>query len=498
MKVARALLEGYETDGVGTLRFWHGGWMHWRTSQWDEIEDSELKSLIYKRLEHAEYRHVTRDGPELRPWAPNRRKVADVLDAARGITHLPESVDTPAWLNGGGAPARGMVACRNGLLHIGTRELLKHTPAYFNRVSVPFDYDPNVPTPNRWLGFLNQLWPGDPDSIAALQEWFGYVLSGRTDLQKILLLVGPTRSGKGTIARVLENLIGEGNVAAPTMASFNSNFGLATLLGKSLAIVGDARVGGADVRQAVERLLSISGEDSLDVDRKHRDQWTGKLPTRLVLLSNELPRFSDASEAIAHRFLVLTLSESFLGREDTELAGYLLAELPGILGWALDGMDRLTRQSFTIPASSKEATETLLDLASPTAAFVREECECRSDIEIQEIYAKWRRWCEGNGHHRPTTSSTFGRDLRAVIPGLRVVKPHGQPRRYVGVTLKRKLYGPSGSSGANEPGQPSELGRFDPADVLPGTQNCRHCGDPLDGPPLKSHMPCKNKHRRMS
>jgi hypothetical protein len=62
--------------------------------------------------------------------------VADVIDAMRGITHLPESVDTPSWLNDHGAPARGVVACRNGLLHIGTRELAKHTPAYFNRVSV--------------------------------------------------------------------------------------------------------------------------------------------------------------------------------------------------------------------------------------------------------------------------------------------------------------------------------------------------------------------------
>jgi putative DNA primase/helicase len=239
---------------------------------------------------------------------------------------------------------------------------------------------------------------------------------------------------------VLENLIGAGNVAAPTMASFASNFGLATLLGKSLAIVGDARVGGADVRQAVERLLSISGGDGLDVDRKHRDQLTVKLPTRLVLQSNELPRFSDASEAIAHRFLVLILSESFLGREDTKLAGSLLVELPGILGWALDGLDRITRQSFTIPASSKEATAVLLDLASPVAAFVREECERRGEIERQELYKAYRDWCDDHGN-RPATSSTFGRDLRAVVPGLRDKKPHGQPRRYVGVTLAKSAGG---------------------------------------------------------
>jgi putative DNA primase/helicase len=46
------------------------------------------------------------------------------------------------------------------------------------------------------LKFLGELWPNEPDAINALGEWFGYVISGRTDLHKILLMVGPTRRGK--------------------------------------------------------------------------------------------------------------------------------------------------------------------------------------------------------------------------------------------------------------------------------------------------------------
>ena len=41
---------------------------------------------------------------------------------------------------------------------------------------------------------------------------------------------------------------------------------------------------------AVERLLSISGEDTLTIDRKYRDPWTGRLPTRFMILTNELPQ----------------------------------------------------------------------------------------------------------------------------------------------------------------------------------------------------------------
>jgi putative DNA primase/helicase len=305
-----------------TVRQWRGGWMVWKQTHWVEAEPTEIKSSIYRHLEHAVYIDTSTKIPKIKPWEPTKYKVGNVADAMTAITFLSENVNPPAWLARGGTRetllsiavnADEIVACDNGLLDVGSRKLIEHTPCYFNRVSVPFDYDPSATPPRKWLTFLDQLWPDDPDSISALREFFGYVLSGRTDMHKILLVVGPTRSGKGTITRVLGALVGKGNVAGPTLASLGQNFGLSPLLGKPLAVVSDARLGGANVHQVVERLLSVSGEDTLTVDRKYREPWTGKLPTRFLLVSNELPRFGDASGAIAHRFVVLMMAESFLG-----------------------------------------------------------------------------------------------------------------------------------------------------------------------------------------
>ena len=101
----------------------------------------------------------------------------------------------------------------------------------------------------------------------------------------------------------------------------------------------------------MERLLSITGEDMLTVDRKYREPWSGKLPTRFVILTNELPKFRDSSGAISNRMLILQMTESFLGREDHTLDRRLAAELSGILLWALEGLDRLMRNGrFTVPA----------------------------------------------------------------------------------------------------------------------------------------------------
>jgi putative DNA primase/helicase len=380
------------------------------------------------------------------PWDPTRHKISDVADALRGITHLPESYNPPCWLPGTAGTDSPMIAAANGLLDVHTRELRPLTPGFFNLVSVPFPYDPGALTPTRWLAFLHDLWPDDEESIEALRDWFGYILSGRTDLQKIFVIIGPIRSGKGTISRILAAMIGKGHVANPTLSSLGSEFGLAPLLGKSLAVIGDARLGKkTDSRAVIERLLSISGEDSLTVNRKFRDQVTVRLPTRFMIISNELPAFGDASGAIASRFIITTLTESFLGKENIRLEQQLLAELPGILNWALDGLERISWQPFTVPKTSEEAVRALGDLVSPMSAFVRDRCEQGVDCEVRidTLYEAYRDWCRDNGM-MPASKPMFGRDLHAVLPRLRTFQPRSdddqRPRYYVGIRLKPRQW----------------------------------------------------------
>jgi putative DNA primase/helicase len=162
-----------------------------------------------------------------------------------------------------------------------------------------------------------------------------------------------------------------------------------------------------------------------------------------MVISNELPHFGDAAGAIVGRFIVLLLTQSWLGSEDPDLEPELHAELPEVLTWALDGLDRLTSQGrFTTPPSSDEVVIELMDLASPVAAFVRDRCIRALDAEeaVATVYDAWKQWADDNGH-KPGTAQTFGRNLRAVVPGLRVVQPRGadgrQERVYRGLSLSR-------------------------------------------------------------
>lgn len=420
MPVAKRYAADLHTvNDTRTLRRWRGTWITWPgTGAWVDAEDAAMRAEMYDALHEATYWHPEKG--EL-PWAPNRSKIANVLEALDAVTHLSGDIETPAWIDGAaGPPPDEIVACRNGLLHVTTRELHDHDPRFFTRAAVPFDYDPDAPSPAQWHGFLHDLWGDDTQAVEALQEWFGYVLSGSTRQQKILLMHGPKRSGKGTIARVLQGLVGAGNYVNPTLASLAENFGLANLIGKPLAVVGDARLGKGDVHRTTERLLSISGEDGLTVDRKYRDPWNGQLPCRFMVLTNELPDFGEVSDAIAGRFIILTLTRSWFGKENAELTDGLLHELPGILLWALDGLERLTRRGrFLEPASSASAVEALRRM-SPMSAFVADRVRVDAGLSVKraDLFEAWGRWCETN-NEKKGSASHFGRNLRTEVPAVR-------------------------------------------------------------------------------
>jgi putative DNA primase/helicase len=309
----------------------------------------------------------------------------------------------------------------------------KPTPAFFCPYALDYAFDPNAPCPQVWIDFLVSVWPNDAQSIDTLQEWLGYLLTPDKSQQKMGLLIGPPRSGRGTLCRLIKQLIGPANVANPTLSGLATPFGAECLIGKPVAIIGDARQSSrSDWAVALERILGITGNDSITLARKHKPDWTGDLPTRIILVSNELPRFPDQSGAIATRPLIFRFTESWIGREDRSLDAKLQASLPGILLWSIEGWKRLRRRGhFLQPKSGEDLIDQLRDLSSPIGAFVRERCETGPGFRVlvPDLFAAWKDWCLSR-NREPGDEAGFGRNLRAVIPHL-VTKPARRGDSYV-------------------------------------------------------------------
>lgn len=444
MPVARALTAQLPTtSGVPHLRWWRGDFYQWDGARWVAQQDAAIAKWLYTETENAV---CELDGDIVR-WSPTAAKIATLMDA------LGKAVVARRWED----DDVRCIAVRNGVLDLlpeGQRQLLPHDPRRFNLSALPFDYDPDAECP-RWCAFLHEVLPSDEEAHGFLGEWFGYVVSGRTDLQKIAHLYGAKRSGKGTIARVLEALLGPTSVSSPTLRSLIGNFGEAPLIGKSLAVLSDINWAMRDISDAVEVLKAISGEDSRDVDRKNRDAWHGTLGVRFMILGNDEPKFTDASGALAGRMIHLKFSTSFYGREDPNLTRDLLTELPGILNWSLDGLDRLNmRGRFKPPASSKAAEREILRGTSPVYGFIEDRAVIAKNadaVPLDDVYAAYREWCDQQGRDRFLTRDVFSRNLRSIgngsievqrqmVKGTRDQWVHGLAAQYPGALTSRNRW----------------------------------------------------------
>lgn len=425
---ARALMRRWKP-----MVTWRDGWYSYAGGVYGEQSDNEMVSRLWKFFADA-----TTDGRNNSrvAWNPQPGTISGVRQALQGLTTVPHSLEHGTWVNDG--EAQHLVNMKNGLLDPSVGVLIPHSAAYFSVVQLPFEFDPRARC-CQWQDFLLDVLSEDEDSVYLLQEWFGYVLTGRMDLQKFLYLFGPKRSGKGTVMHVLRELVGKSNVVAPTLSSYAQPFGLQAMIDKPLAITADARSSKTlDVQMLTERLLTISAGDMVSVQRKNRTDWNGVLPTRIVIASNDTPWFKDASGAIISRMSLLSFKKSYLGREDTHLLGRLLQEMPGILNWALEGVDRLDEQGrFTEPKGAADTLMDLLDEAAPLQAFARDHCllDGGEQVEAKTLHDAYNMWLleKGEGSVSP---SIFGKMMRSAFPNVEKRRHgRGDDRMYVYVGM---------------------------------------------------------------
>jgi putative DNA primase/helicase len=426
-----------------TLRCHQGQFYEWDGTHYAALDEKghTIRARLYEFLDKA----VVKSGEGYARFRPDQKNVGKVFHALLSAAHLEPDTRHPAWL-GERCPvedAKQLIACKNGLLHFQSGKLFEHDPRFWSHNVLPFEYDPAARCP-RFMKFLEEILPGDPEAQATIQEIFGLSLTDETRFQKMFLIYGPRRSGKGTLGRVLRQLVGVENYVGPTLGGFAKDFGMQSWIGKKLAVIPDARLGRANI-EAVERLLSVSGEDTLDINRKYLAAWTGVLSIRIIILTNELPKFEDSSGALASRFIVVQLRESFYDREQLDLTEELITELPGILNWAREGWVRLAgRQHFEQPKSGRQAAESLRIAASQTTAFVEALCELGSEYKI-EIGTLHQSYLDFMVEHNiiPTgkTPWHFSAQLKAAYSTIEIDRPQSygnpsRPRHFHGIRLK--------------------------------------------------------------
>ncbi|HEX9872532.1 MAG TPA: DUF5906 domain-containing protein [Candidatus Tectomicrobia bacterium] len=280
------------------------------------------------------------------------------------------------WLKGAlPEPSRDWLPFPNGALHVPSLTLEDHTAARGFTWCLPFEYImlATCPTIDAWLLEAQEQ---DAARVQVLVAYLKAIITGRTDLQKFVEVIGPGGTGKGTYLRLAHALVGWGNAHATTLEWLETNrFETASLEGKRLVLVTDAdRYGGP-----INTLKALSGGDPIRAEKKYVDAYTFAPEALILVAANEAIQSTDYTSGLERRRITIPFQHKpaqerqLLEFHRGQARGEFTPELPGLLNKVLaipdDEMERLLRRTSEAVPSLQDAWRRALVETNPLAAW---------------------------------------------------------------------------------------------------------------------------------
>ena len=282
-----------------------------------------------------------------------------------------------------------------------------------NRLTVT--YNPDAPTPKKWLQFLSELL--QPEDIPTLQEFLGYCLLPTTKGQKMLMLIGKGGEGKSRIGLVMRSLLGDSMNTTSIQKVESNRFSRADLENKLLMVDDDMDMSALPKTNYIKSI--VTSECKMDMERKGVQSYQSQLYVRFLCFGNgALTALHDKSDGFFRRQIVLTTKDRPAGRaDDPFLVDKLLREKEGIFLWCLEGLRRLQSSNFRFTESSqtKANREDARREADNVLLFLRSEGYIRlradSTITSANLYAIYCLWCNDNAY-KPRSARTVSITLK--------------------------------------------------------------------------------------
>ncbi|KKM68292.1 hypothetical protein LCGC14_1462330 [marine sediment metagenome] len=404
------LMDQYRQYGRYTVRCLNKSWYQYVDGRYEFRDDNELTNPLYNWAENRSIQNMSKSGDmNITPIHVDNRFIQNTQRAMEAEAAI-IGHNAPCWINGvTGADPKEYIVFSNGQLHIPSylrgddleNCLVPLTPDFFTLTALPYPFDPTAEYPN-FLKWVESSLGDDPDKIRLIQEFMGYCMTCDTSLHKMLWMAGVTGGGKSIFSSAVRTLVGKKQHAALDLDTLTSTFGMGDLEGTLVATMADFRLPKyGNTTGALKRLLNIVGEDSVTINRKYKDaQKDRKLTCKIIVSSNDMPQFNDASGALKRRLLIVEFARSFVGREDTTLRDKFKAEAPGIALWALEGLRCLREQrDFTVPESMRVSLEDWHKDNNPVTTFIEECVRCNPSgvLEHKNLFAAFRLWADEHG-----------------------------------------------------------------------------------------------------
>jgi putative DNA primase/helicase len=390
-------------------------WMIWNGSKWEKDEEGRawlfaedtLKKLYTTAGE-------TDDGNERKALAKfalgceSERKLKYMLALAEkrpGIPVSTEDLDADQML----------FNCANGTINLILGTFKANDPDDLCTKQSDVEYNPRAECPT-WESFLDKILGSNLALIGFIQRAIGYAMTGLTKEQSLFILHGNGGNGKSTLIDVLMRLLGEYaiNTPASTLLAKKSDaptYDVARL--KGVRFVAASETNEQD-KMAESTVKSLTGDKTVTARLLYGNPFSFNPLCKIFLATNNKPIIQGKDFGIWRRVKLIPFNVTIPEEEkDLELYDKLLAELPGILNWAIQGCLAWQQEGLNPPAEVLQATQKYQNEMDSFSRFLDDECILApsATCTAKEIYARYCQWCDDNGEENPDSQKRFGTAL---------------------------------------------------------------------------------------
>ena len=316
----------------------------------------------------------------------------------------PSEMDADPWL----------LCVSNGVVNLQTGELRPHDRDDLISKLAPVRFTPDASAP-RWKRFLAEVFEPHPDLVPFLQRAVGYSLTGSTREECLFLLHGTGRNGKGTLIKLIDDVLGNyaGTADFSTFVQRRDDSGprddIAHMAGKRFVSAQESREGAP----LAESLLKwLTGGDKVRARRLYEKPWQFTPTHKIWLATNHRPQVRGTDPAIWSRIKLVPFDVTFEGREDRNLKDALVGEREGILAWCVVGCLAYLRDGLAFPESVTAATAEYRHESDIVGRFLAEACvlDPAGRVAAGRLYPCFSAWCTSKGE-KIMTEQMFRRRL---------------------------------------------------------------------------------------
>jgi putative DNA primase/helicase len=189
----------------------------------------------------------------------------------------------------------------------------------------------------------------------------------------------------------------------------------------------------SEIIQNTGKFKELVAGDPVKAEEKYQDPFRFEPRAKHMFSTNELPAASTDDRAFYRRILLVAFpNETPREDRDMHLDDKLQAEHPGILNWALEGLQRLMRQdSFTgdrRPWETEETWEKWSDSAKRFDQLCLEESG-GNNIPTADIWEAYLSFCEEEGIPAKSRQAQLTKALKGRGYGTGRTRIDGQQQR---------------------------------------------------------------------